>query len=434
MSGAGFPEDVIDNINLNDDNIDKYIIENIPYAHNSDKFKFKFSSDNKEHRDLDEYKFMAKPPKFLGKGAMTAVYKIKLIEQESDTYTIPDKYNDSLILRIFKNDLYSDIIGTQYNVGENDENNDDQSSFINMWMNHKKLFSENIIDLFMYGEIKLNDVYMGFYTITRTYIDYKIINNFDLKIKIKYFKNLLLFLQKLIEKNYTYRDLKIANIGAELVDDEYKFIVLDYDNYTILNKDDLDLLKSQFNIEFVVGTYTPLYIFEQQRNFNHDYMFVGGLLYTIIELFKNDLTDNPDYAIFYEKLNNYIGINESLKINYYIRQYIEYIDSNNFRGLLEIKRRIESLEPFGRDLITTINSKKFDAMVTPIDKLICLLGIIIKGCISLNYEPVKKIINIQHFIIALDDILSAFDGVVGGYYNKYMKYKIKYLSLKNKNI
>ena len=207
-SGGGTPEEIISNINLNDTNINNYDIENVPYGDNAEKFSFRFTNENVAHPELSEYKRMKNPPKFLGKGAMTAVYTIKLEKQTSEIYNIPSKYHDSLILRIYDNDLYNGEIGNQYNIGEIDENNDDQTKFINMWTTHKRLFPENIIDLFMYGEIIINDEYSGFYSITRKYLDHHKISTFNLETKVKYFKNLLLFLQKLIDNNYTYRDLE----------------------------------------------------------------------------------------------------------------------------------------------------------------------------------------------------------------------------------
>jgi len=46
MKGGRFSDDVINDINLNDTNINQYIIENIPYDDNKENFIFKFSNDN----------------------------------------------------------------------------------------------------------------------------------------------------------------------------------------------------------------------------------------------------------------------------------------------------------------------------------------------------------------------------------------------------
>jgi hypothetical protein len=451
MTGGDFPTQVIKDINLTNTNIHNYLIENeITDAH-KDKYSFKFSKDNGQYLKNSDDKFaddefgdvdVRHLPKYLGKGAMTAVYKIELVNQKSDNYKIPDKYKDQLILRIFDNDLFNGTIGNQYNVGEIDENRDDQTSFINMWMTQKQLFQENIIDFFMYGEIKLNDKYLGFYTITRTYLDNNIIEKFDIITKLKYFKNMLLFLQKLIDNNYTYRDLKFANVGAELINGEYKFIVLDYDKYTILNQAELEFIKKEFSLQFAVGTYTPYYIFEQGKNFSYDYMFVGGLIYTIMDLFYNDISINRNFTDLYLHYNNYIGDDDEPGINQLISEYIIAFDANNLIIMKKNIKLIISKEPLGRKLLTFIDAKKYEDIDSPINKLIFIIGKIMKGCISLNYEPVKKLINIPKFISALDDIIGLLDGskpsvsgeFTGGYYKKYIKYKNKYINLKSKNI
>lgn len=438
MNGGGFPTTVIDNINLNDANINSYIIENEIINESHDHFKFKFSLDNKEHINLDDFLDMPTPPKYLGKGALTAVYKIILEEQKSQNYQIPDKYKEQLILRIFENELYNDgdSLKNEYNVGEIDENNDDNTTFINMWMKHKKLFPENIIDFFMYGEITLNYNYLGFYTITRTYLDNNIIDDFDLSHKIKYFKNMLLFLQTLNKNGYTYRDLKYQNIGTELIDGNYKFIVLDYDRFTILNAEDMELLKREFYIKTLVGTYAPFYVFEQLDNFSYDYLFVGGLLYTTISLFHKDLESNVNYNKLYEKTINYIDpvLNNINNIVTFIDKFSSSQTRIEQQEILSKinneKDEIKSLESTGRNLIDYIDGKKYRDLQTPIDKLIFIIGKIIKSCIPLNYDAVKKLCNLQQFIDGFDDIITDLNKQSGGnYYKKYMKYKIKYLQL-----
>ena len=437
MNGGNFPLTVIDNINLNDSNIQSYVIENEIINESHDHFRFKFSQDNKEHKNLEEYKTLSNPPKYLGKGALTAVYKIVLDKQKSN-YQIPEKYKEQLILRIFKNELYNngDSLKNEYNVGEIDENNDDNTRFINMWMKHKKLFPENIIDFFMYGEILLNDNYLGFYTLTRTYLDNNLIDDLDLSYKIKYFKNMLLFLQTLNNNGYTYRDLKYHNIGTELIDGDYKFIVLDYDRFTILNAEDMQLFKSEFYIQTIVGTYAPFYIFDQLDKFSYDYLFVGGLLYTTLSLFHKDLEFNENYNILYGKTLDYIepvldNINNIVSfIDEFLSSQTRIEQQEAFSKINIEKDQIKSLQSSGRDLIKYIDGKKYRDLQIPTDKLIFIIGKIIKSCIPLNYDTVKKLCNLQQFIDGFTDIITDLDKQsIDNYYKKYMKYKMKYLQL-----
>ena len=49
----------------------------------------------------------------------------------------------------------------------------------------KNLFGENIIDIFLYGEIIIDGRYLGYYTITREYMDdEKILKNGPLEIRL----------------------------------------------------------------------------------------------------------------------------------------------------------------------------------------------------------------------------------------------------------
>lgn len=464
MTG-GSPEEIIELINLNDSNFENILISTL-----DDNYKFKFTKDNTKYYN---------GAKYLGKGALTAVYKIKLVSQVSiNGYMISDKYKDELILRIYENmdiaedtDLYTYRGKPDIEVGGEDLYDDAQSKFINIWTEHKQLFPENIIDLFMYGEIMTATKYIGYYTITRTYSDEKKLDALSLINKIKYLKKLLEFLIKLRQHGYTYRDLKFPNIGFDKNNDEYNFIVLDYDNHTILKYSQVEQLKTDYRVEYAVGTYTPLYIFEQKEKFEPDLMYVGGLLYTIRDLFK-DLS-NANYASLSDKLNNYIR-----PVDRHIREYIQNIDNLilflldkkayenqlqddiNSRDLIKIADTTEIIEdidkdiknteininsiqtlidgliPIGKELITEINKYKYENLTTIEDKITYIIGRLIKACIPLNYDIVSQfndLVNYYGLIKLLDDIIQSEDKSSISVLQKYLKYKQKYLKLKYKN-
>ena len=464
MTG-GSPEEIIQDINLNDSNLENILISTL-----DNNYKFRFTKDNTQNYN---------GAKYLGKGALTAVYKIKLVSQVSiNGYMISDKYKDELILRIYENrdiaedtDLYMYRGNPDIEVGGEDTYNDSQSQFINMWTEHKQLFPENIIDIFMYGEIMSNTKYMGYYTITRTYSDEKKLEELSLINKIKYLKKLLEFLLKLRHHGYTYRDLKFPNIGFDSISNEYNFIVLDYDNHTILKYPQVDKLKTDYTIEYTVGTYTPLYIFEQKENFEPDLMYVGGLLYTIKDLFRNLMNDN--YISLITKLNNYI-----VPVDKHIREYITNIDTlitftsnkkiyernlvyyknidesikiaeteenlkKTIQFILDTETNIKKLEdlihgliPIGKELITEINKYKYTDLTTTEDKITYIIGRIVKACIPLNYDIVS---HFNYFIIytglikLLDDLIQSEGKPSTSVLQKYLKYKQKYLKLKYNN-
>ena len=462
MTG-GSPEEIIQDINLNDFNLENILISTL-----DNNYKFRFTEDNKK---------IYNGAKYLGKGALTAVYKIKLISQNPvNSYTISDKYKDELILRIYDNGdttypyMYrgkSDI-----EVGGEDTYNDSQSQFINMWTEHKQLFPENIIDIFMYGEIMSDTKYLGYYTLTKTYSDEKKLEELSLINKIKYLKKLLEFLVKIRQHGYTYRDLKFPNIGFDSISNEYNFIVLDYDTVTILKYPQVDKLKTDYTIEYTVGTYTPLYIFEQKENFEPDLMYVGGLLYTIKDLFRNLMNDN--YISLITKLNNYI-----VPVDKHIREYITNIDTlitftsnkkiyernlvyyknigesikiaeteenfkkTNSQFILDTETNIKKLEdlitglfPIGKELITEINKYKYTDLTTTEDKITYIIGRIVNACIPLNYKMVNQyndFINYTGLIKLLDDLIQSEGKPSTSVLQKYLKYKQKYLKLKYNN-
>ena len=186
MVGGIFPEDIIKKVKLTDETISSYLIESTDRT-----FNFQFTEKNKKKLDTFRY---------LGKGGLTSVYSIKLTHQSSlsqDKYTIPDIYHDKLILRIYQNRNYTGSLKSEVNVGNEDLNDDQQSLFIKKWTIEKTIYPENIIDLFMYGEISLFGDYLGYYTITREYNDDYIILNMPLENKLKFLISFIEFLEKL---------------------------------------------------------------------------------------------------------------------------------------------------------------------------------------------------------------------------------------------
>ena len=127
---------------------------------------------------------------------------------------------------------------------------------------------------------------------------------------IKYFKEILFFLKKLETNNYFYRDLKPHNIGMDIIDSKFVFIVLDYDEITLLNNTD-DFF-NEFKIKglnplICSGTYVPCFVIKDYFDMNanwldkFDKVHVLGLTIIIILIFfvKNKTVDD-----FCEKMYN----------------------------------------------------------------------------------------------------------------------------------
>ena len=143
---------------------------------------------------------------YVGRGSFTAVFAIK------------DKNDKIFILRIEEEKTMADL-----------------TTFINQWKEDKKMFPKNIIDIHAYGMATVNGVIVGTYTITNMYNDSDKILKLNLYQKNKFMFNMLSFLVELQKNDIYYRDFKLPNIGFDN-DIDLNFIVLDYDNMTIIKR------------------------------------------------------------------------------------------------------------------------------------------------------------------------------------------------------
>jgi len=438
--GGSYPTDVIDMINLNNLNIKTYKIRSM-----ADEYIFKFSDTNVSETP--------KKSRYLGMGGLTAVYKIELESQNvANKYLIPDKYKQSLILRIYENLNEANItthikppIKPDIEIGNKDTYNDKQTKFVNMWMDHKNKFPENIIDLFMYGDITLNRDYIGYYTITRTYLNDKEIDNFTIKGKLNYPKKMFQFLEKIRDLGYTYRDMKYPNIGADKInEDEYNFIILDYDTNTILTLAQVEDLKISESITYTVGTYPVFYIYEQHDKFNPTYMYLSGLLNIIVQIFNTNLNGQPSYNQFISDFNYFYRRTDNI-----LRQFIRYIDNKkSVSDIITVKSEfIRVFTKYLPDKSLFNNELLFNTLFkhanTTDDKIILLIKKIVNACINTGYDSLEKFIQLDVNILLINNILDSLEKLTPEdmlytahdiYKNKYLKYKTKYLELQKKNI
>lgn len=141
---------------------------------------------------------------YLGRGGYTAVFSIL------------NENGKEFILRI-----------------EEQKTNNDLRLFIEQWKIDKNMFPKNIINILAYGIAIVDNVIVGTYTITDKYNDYPKIEKLNLMQKNEFIYNMLVFLKELKKNGIYYRDFKIHNIGF---DKNLDFIVLDYDNITLMHR------------------------------------------------------------------------------------------------------------------------------------------------------------------------------------------------------
>ena len=462
MAGGRFPEDIIKKIKLTDETITSYLIESTDRT-----FNFQFTEKNKNI--LDTFKY-------LGKGGLTSVYSIKLTHQYSlsqDKYTIPDIYHDKLILRIYKNRNYSGSLKSEVNVGNEDLNDDHQSLFIKKWTRDKTTYPENIIDIFMYGEISLLGDYLGYYTITREYNNDDFILNMSLENKLKFLMSFIEFLQKLKRNNFIYRDCKIENIGVEIRGDQCIFIILDYDDVTLFTEDEFNKFKTTYGIYYHFGSASPLYILPfNDDSYNPKLIHLYGIYTLMIELFDKNLKTDPLYNTFANHVQRYIEnminlslenvqrINQKLNdvrmketrkslddqiqhyldyFNRYIAKYFNYVYKNKLIGII-----VKLLEPTTKIFFDEAN-KKYNLIIfshiindflQDVKRLNASVAPVAPVAPIAPDAPVAPIVPHRHRSIRRSTIyltplnLENLEEVVVK--QKYLKYKQKYLHLKQK--
>lgn len=307
--------------------------------------------------------------KYLGKGGLTSVFGLKYLTNNF----MPELLEKKLILRAM--DMYEFK---------------DMSEFIDKYNNNKILFDSNIIDIYMYGKIFLpNGKFLCSYILTRFYDDHNSIANLDYKQVANYFKSMLEFFVKLENTGYFYRDLKFANIGLDFINETCKFIVLDYDEITLVNKND-DFF-NDYNLygcyeKYCAGTLIPYFIIKDYFEVNPKWiqkfnkLHVIGLVDVMINLFFIKEKNSINVLKILYKPCNY-----KTCIHYY--QYLKIFDDKNIMDSLEY-----SLINLKSKFVEFENSKK-DCLIYLIMNLLNKNYFYINSAKLILEEYTKQIIN-----------------------------------------
>lgn len=274
---------------------------------------------------------------YLGKGGSTAVFAIL------------NKSNCQFILRI-----------------EEQKTTNDLNKFIEQWKEDKILFPQNIIEIYAYGVAMVNNIPIGTYTITDKYNDFDKLLNLNLSQKNIFTANMLKFLVALNEHNIYYRDFKLPNIGF---DEKFNFIVLDYDNITLIrknssfftdclnlykitnpNKNAINALNKKINICY--GTLLPLI-----SKFNHSNEFRNTNYSKYYCLALADILLN----IYMEPTQNAIEFDKEI---YTQPESFEYLQTQNSN------EKIEIIKPETYNYNTMETDTEYSTMVyRPIEKV-----------------------------------------------------------------
>jgi hypothetical protein len=290
--------------------------------------------------------------RYLGKGGLTSVFGLKYLTNNF----MPELASKKLILRAM--DLYEAK---------------DMNKWITKYNENKRLFGSNIIDIYMYGDLySSSNRFISSYVITRFYQDHTAISNLGYSQLVNYFKSILEFFVKLEDLEYFYRDLKFTNIGMDIdnTSETNKFVVLDYDDITIINKDN-DFF-GEFNLQgcytkYCAGTLIPYFIIKDYLELNpqwinkFDKVHVIGLVDIMINLFFVKEKNSINILKIIYKPCDY-----DTCIHYY--QYLKIFDDKNTYDILEhslisLKSKFVELEHSKKDcliyLVMNLLNKKY---------------------------------------------------------------------------
>lgn len=341
--------------------------------------------------------------------------------------------------------------------------NDGLLKFIEKWKDDKRNFGDKIINIFLYGNIYNGNHYVSSYILTRKYHDYTDLLRLDMNQTIIYYSRLIEFLNELKGLNMIYRDLKFSNIGYDkLPDGQIKFVVLEYDNLTLLNLNDgfFNSFKlTGCNNKYCGGTLIPYYVahdyFYSNPNWlsRLDKLYCLGLFEITMCLF---FRDDQNFHELYKLLS---GIS-SLKSCLYYHHLITIFD--NVNKYLKIQTTVLNLickfiqinpilEKFLHDLMINLIRKPYDQIWYPIN-IINMINKILPsnkefdgkadvtsihpiGSLpkySPNPKDVEEIINdkmeLRKKQIEKLELLGGGDEI--DYKTMYLKYKFKYIKLK----
>jgi len=180
-----------------------------------------------------------------GAGTFTAVYKIK---DNNSSINDPNVKNNIYILRLTTQDENRHMY----------DNSKIQKEY--------RLFNKYLPSVYYYGNFIASNNHIYYYTITKLYNDFPVIND-ELIIpkilsntdKFVFLYNNIVMLNDLSKYNYTHFDYKIENVGFEIENNDIKVILIDYDESTLqeLTQDNSNfVLDYNNNVVSIINTPT----------------------------------------------------------------------------------------------------------------------------------------------------------------------------------
>jgi hypothetical protein len=248
-------------------------------------------------------------------------------------------------------------------------------SFIEEWKTNIALFNGSIMDIYMYGNLYTKDkTFICNYIITKKYENHHSLLKLNYDQTIKYITKILLFLEKCKTNDIIYRNFKFSDIGYEYVNSEINFVILGYDDLTLIKKnDDFFTNKKDGCDAMCAGTLVPYFIikdfFEMEADWKNklDKLYSVGLAETLIFLLY---TQDENMSQLFKLMYDPSYLKPCLHYYHYMKIFDnETIRSDFFRLIVSLTPKFVEIDP------TTINP---------------MFTRIIQNCFDTEYGAVKS--------------------------------------------
>jgi hypothetical protein len=297
-------------------------------------------------------------------------------------------------------------------------------TFIEEWKINSEIFNNSIIDIYIYGNLLFDDgQIISNFIITKKYNDFTTLLKLNYSLTIKYIVKLLYFLIKCNDNNIILRDLKFSSIGFHIVNSEIEFVLIDYNETSLLKITD-DYFNNFINgcDAMNLGSLVPYFIITDffeikdlwKQKLNKSFV-IGLAEILIFLLYKEDENMENILKIIYKP--SYL----TTCFHYY--QFMKFFD--NIDNRTNFIKLIAKLVPKFDELDTDINRLfiriiqnnfdiKYDNIKTPQD----YLNNILKRYNELNIQQS----NIKTLIKPIQTFDTNFTSIIDS--SKTKKYKI----------
>jgi hypothetical protein len=405
--------------------------------------------------------------KYLGSGTFSAVFGVKnyhepvgnvtsmkkkertynehgieetFVYESEDVYTEIDDYphtkrsrDDTEQTQYLKPDTYvmTDTQELEPNILDTTEliikmfDNDDINRFITEWKNHKTSYTNNIIDIYLYGSIiDERGEEISKYILTRKY---RVLNDLttkrlNLSNKLSFITNLANFCESLSSDNKILCDLKSENVGFYIDDNNCIPVMIDYDTSTILGQEQLGALYDKHGRNcyiHIAKTYVPafsdiLYVQDIWTPDNKAKLLeiakkisILGFVDIINTLFLEGIgVEYGNLSVLIQRLNyDRYKKNNSDKLFLHKESYEGSVDTIIHKSKMVFNSSHEHIKPHVRTIVRQLLSYSYNEIPTYAE-----ISEEFKNVYSLATQPRK---------------------ISGGDYNKYIKYTIKLENVKN---